>query len=130
SVRNKLNCIISLGKDVLMKSINMGVVYKINCVNCDACYIGQTKRQLGKRINEHKVDIRKHEGCRSVVSEHRLVNDHDFDWQNTFILHHESHRRKREVAEMYYIKSHTDTINIQRDTESFPVVYESVLNRI
>jgi len=29
-------------------------VYKINCNDCSASYVGQTKRQLGTRINEHR----------------------------------------------------------------------------
>ncbi|EZA46575.1 hypothetical protein X777_00017, partial [Ooceraea biroi] len=34
-----------------------GVVYKIDCLNCDACYTGQTKGHLETRIKEHKSDI-------------------------------------------------------------------------
>ncbi|EZA57384.1 hypothetical protein X777_02647 [Ooceraea biroi] len=108
----------------------MGVVYKINCSDCNICYIGQTMRYLEKRINEHKSDVRKDASCQLVVSKHRICNDHEFDWLNTVVLHQESHRRKREITEMYFIKTHSNTINIQGDTDDFPVVYESVLNRI
>ncbi|EZA46430.1 hypothetical protein X777_00167 [Ooceraea biroi] len=130
SVANKLNCLIRLGKDRLTNGLNMCSVYKINCLICNACYIGQTKRHVQKRIKEHKSDISKHEGCRSVVSDHRLNNDHDFDWQNIEILHHESHLRKRLVAEMYFIKRHPEAINIQKDTDGFPVLYEPILRNI
>jgi len=33
------------------------IVYKIGCLDCDATYVGQTKRQLGTRIKEHVADI-------------------------------------------------------------------------
>jgi len=34
-------------------NIKNSVVYKICCKNCDASYVGQTKRQLQTRIKEH-----------------------------------------------------------------------------
>jgi len=46
-----------------------GVVYKIFYHNCDASYIGQTKRQLRTRIKEHNSDIRKKNGSPSIISE-------------------------------------------------------------
>lgn len=62
------------------------VVYKIDCLNCEASYVGQTKRQLKTRIHEHKSDINKKNGSPSVISEHRLVKRHEFDWDNVRIL--------------------------------------------
>ncbi|EZA48047.1 hypothetical protein X777_14423, partial [Ooceraea biroi] len=47
----------------------------------------------------------------SVVSQHRICNNHDFDWDGVDILHQENHRRKRELAEMCYIKCSKYTIN-------------------
>lgn len=35
----------------------MGVVYKINRSDCNACYIGQMKRHLKIRIKEHLNNI-------------------------------------------------------------------------
>ena len=32
------------------------IVYKVNCENCNTCYIGQTKRQLGTRMDEQLDD--------------------------------------------------------------------------
>ncbi|KYN14843.1 hypothetical protein ALC57_12952, partial [Trachymyrmex cornetzi] len=44
-------------KDGLPHDSKENVVYKINCKNCDASYVGQTGRKLKTRINEHKNDI-------------------------------------------------------------------------
>ncbi|EZA54944.1 hypothetical protein X777_05468 [Ooceraea biroi] len=63
----------------------------------------------------------------SVVSKHRIINNHDFDWLNVDILHQESHRRKREIAEMFFIKRHRHSINLMKDTENLPGIYDSVL---
>ena len=58
---NKLNRIIKTGKDRLQPMEVSNVVYKISCKECNATYVGQTKRQLGTRIKEHKTDIKKTE---------------------------------------------------------------------
>ena len=46
--------IITKGKDKSKKEIENNVVYRIHCNNCPATYVGQTKRKLMTRINEHK----------------------------------------------------------------------------
>ena len=38
-----------------------------------------TSRKLKTRINEHKNDINKKSDNLSVISEHRLQSEHDFD---------------------------------------------------
>jgi len=34
-------------------------IYKLNCNNCEAIYVGQTKRQLKTRIVEHRNHIKR-----------------------------------------------------------------------
>jgi len=67
-------------KDVLEVLSHQDVVYKIKCNDCEATYIGQTKRQLKTRIHEHVIDINKKSGSLSVISNHRLENDHEMNW--------------------------------------------------
>ena len=40
-------------KDTLPKSLKSYVVYQFTCAGCNACYIGETKRHLKTRIEEH-----------------------------------------------------------------------------
>ncbi|EZA47899.1 hypothetical protein X777_15124 [Ooceraea biroi] len=94
----------------------MGVIYKIDCKNCDS----------KTRIKEHMSNIRKHSDSHSVVSKHRLDNGHEFDW-NAKIIHRENLFKKRETAEMFYIKRCCNSINSQRDTENWPDVYNDIL---
>jgi len=56
---HKLGRIIRSQKDSLTLGCNKNVVYKINCKDYDATYIGQTKRKLSTRVGEHKKHINK-----------------------------------------------------------------------
>ncbi|EZA52967.1 hypothetical protein X777_07426, partial [Ooceraea biroi] len=125
TIPKRLNVVIKKGKDKLSNLKCTDVVYKINCSDCSACYIGQTGRHLQTGINEHRSNIRRKD--HSVVSKHRLANNHDFDWSNPLILHREKHRRKREIAEMFLIKKEENTINLHTDTEDLSDVYNSIV---
>ncbi|EZA55367.1 hypothetical protein X777_04820, partial [Ooceraea biroi] len=127
TVPKKLDLVISRGKDKIELGQRNGVVYKIDCINCDACYIGQTKQHLDTRIKEHRVDIKKHLSNHSVVNKHRLSNGHEFDWDNKNILHYETNYRKREIAEMFFIKKNLRSINLKRNTENLFEVYDVIV---
>ena len=58
-MNNKLNSqIIKRGKDILPKENIKGVFYQLNCNDCDAVDVGETKRQINTRIKEHENNIR------------------------------------------------------------------------
>ena len=63
----------------------------------------------------------------SVVSKHRIDCNHDFRWLEPRILHSEKHRRKREIAEMVFIKRQTNKINLQVDTDNLSPIYDNVI---
>lgn len=94
AVLKKLDKVIKKRKDNLSKLKKTEVVYKINCKDCNASYIGQTKWHLETRIKQHRNDIKKHESNHSVVSKHRIEFKHNF-WSEPDILHSEKHTRKR-----------------------------------
>ena len=127
---NKMNTFIKTGKDPLLKDDHCGIVYKINCLNCESSYVGQTKRKLKTRIKEHKADIRKSTSEISVVSRHQLNEIHELDWDNIRILDTEQSLMKRRISEMIYIKGQISGINKQSDTEGLPDVYLLFLRKI
>ena len=127
-VPKRLDNLIKKGKDELELNKRTNVVYKFNCKDCVACYIGQTKRHLEIRIKEHQNGIKKHESNYSVVSNHRVACNHDFNWSSVSILHSEDNLKKREISEMIYIKKHKDSINLQKDTDNLNPIYDSILN--
>lgn len=123
TINNKLSNFIKTGKDEIDKMKHSNVVYKISCNECDASYIGQTKRQLQTRVKEHRSNINKLTNSPSVISQHRLSHNHEFNWDNVEILDNERMYSKRLISEMIHIKKQTNSINKQNDTEQFPDAY-------
>jgi len=125
---NKLNKFIKVHKDTLPISARPNVVYKINCLNCDASYVGQTKRALDTRISEHRSHIHRGSTQPSVITDHRLLMNHDFDWNNVEILDEEINYKKRLVSEMIFIKKQKRGLNLQSDTDLLDPVYNDLLH--
>jgi len=67
TTKNSLQKYIKTGKDKLNPDSCCGVVYKINCHDCEASYVGQTKRSLKTRVKEHVLDIKKSSGSLSII---------------------------------------------------------------
>jgi len=95
TIPHTLNTFIKCGKDSLDPMSHLGVVYKITCHDCNASYVGQTKKQLRTRIKEHVSDINKKNGSPSVISEHRLNFNHEFEWENIKIMDNEQSYKKK-----------------------------------
>jgi len=76
---NKLNSFIKTNKDDLSLTQKCNVVYKISCSECNASYVGQTKRQLNTRIKEHRQNINKKPELLSVISDHIINTGHNFE---------------------------------------------------
>src|SRR5436190_586078 len=127
-IPKKLNTLIKRGKDVLPIMNKTNVVYKLDCKDCNASYIGQTKRHLSTRIKEYQNNIKKRESSHLVISKHRTECNHDFRWLEPSILHSEKNKRKREIAEMFFIKKHKNKINLQIDTDNLSPIYDKVIN--
>lgn len=127
---NKLNKIIRTHKDTNEHTQNSNVVYKICCNECDATYVGQTKRQLKTRIKEHMNNIKMNSNKHSVISEHRIKDKHTFDWENVKILDRESNYYKRSISEMLNIKEQRNGLNLNKDTELLSDSYSDTLKRI
>jgi len=123
-----LNTLIKCGKDHLDLMSQQGVVYKISCRECEASYVGQTKRQLRTRIKEHISDINKKSGSPSVISEHRLNLKHEFEWDNIKIIDNEFSYQKRLISEMVHIKKQQHSLNKQSDTDLLLMAYIPILD--
>ncbi|KYN12186.1 hypothetical protein ALC57_15637, partial [Trachymyrmex cornetzi] len=100
SEKFKSNSIIKTDKDKLDKMEQCNVVYKINCLNCESSYVGQTKRKIKTRLKEHKSSTSNSNTVHNVVAQHQINLNHKFNWDNIEILDTEPFFQKRFTSEM------------------------------
>lgn len=112
---NNLSKFMKTHKDTVPDSKKKNVVYNIKCSNCEANYIGQTKRQLKTRIKEHNYSV-SFQHKKSVIFTNCLETGHSFNWSTTKILDKEPNYFKRLTSEMVNIKIKENTINVMQDT--------------
>lgn len=125
--QNRLDRYIRTLKDPLFKQKKNDVVYRINCKNCNASYVGQTGRQLQTRIKKHRRINQVN--TNTVVNEHKLTNGHNFDWNGVQILNVERSWHKRIISEMIHIKNQTLSINAQSNTLLLDNIYLPIINK-
>jgi len=65
----------------------------------------------------------------SVVFRHKLDHHHTIDWNNTNIFDSEQSYYKRVISEMIHIKRQEKGLNKQSDTECFPEIYLSIIEK-
>lgn len=107
---NNTNNIIRRGKDRLQKNKTTNSVYKIYCQNCPASYVGQSKKMTGVIMKEHR------SATDSVIAQHRINFEHDFDWDNFDIIDREPSLKKRLISEMIHINLQKNALNKKDDT--------------
>jgi len=127
-ILNNLGGFIKAHKDKNDYYDNNNVVYKISCNECNASYVGQTKRQLKTRTREHVNNSKSSVAKPSVITEHMREFSHSFNWKNVIILDTEANYFKRSVSEMLHIKEQRNGINAQKDTELLDNSYLGVLD--
>ena len=72
-------------KDKIDPISKKDAVYKMNCKDCNAVYIGETSKTVGDRLEEHiRNNINKNH--LSLIYQHSFEFGHQFDTENIFIL--------------------------------------------
>ena len=117
---NTIRSILVAPKDPTKKLDQAGVVYHIGCQDCPAHYIGETERQLGKRIKEHQRPA-------SPVHHHMDYNKHSFDPEEVQILDRDSNWLARGIREAIHITRTKPPLNRDRGRHHLPSVYGSIL---
>ena len=98
------------------------VVYKLNCLaeDCDASYIGESKRICNIRMEDHATDPKSH------VHEHHNLPGHEMDFANVEILDRANTIKKLELKEMLYIRKLKPSLNKQLESELFTLIIRNV----
>ena len=88
-------------------------MYKFDCKKCPSSYIGEAKRALNLRLDDHITN----KNPKSVVPLQK-INGHDFDWDNAKILDKEPTHSKCLISEIIHINCTENTLNIKDDSRS------------
>ena len=102
-----------------------GVVYKLDCNECDAVYVGETGRQVKDRMREHQNDIVK---AKQVSKVYNHVNEtgHSFNFDNVTVLDNCQSVKVRLQLECIHTELQSNSINRSLNMNS---IYHSVINR-
>ena len=85
-------------------------VYLVPCQECPEVYIGETKRSLKIRLDEHKRDVRF--GVESnAIFVHSSNNDHPINWENSKIIYKTKDKVVSTFIESIFIKK-TQNFNL------------------
>ena len=103
------------------------LVYNINCNDCDAVYVGTTKRKLKQRINEHKLALHK-DYIKSNVADHAKLFKHSINFDEPKIAYFENKNSARKFLESFEIEKmkckNNNLTNDQQNSKTYiPSVY-------
>ena len=93
-----LQKILSNPKDPVTQETKTGVIYNIQCKDCNSHYVGQTDRRLAEHIHEHQQAVRRHDE-NSLISQHMDRLNHTFSWETLSILDQAKSKNAREFLE-------------------------------
>ena len=97
------------------------VVYKIECKECSANYVGETGRLLKSRIKEHQRPS-------SPVFEHTQDTGHEIDYVTPKVLDRESDWFRRGVKEAIHIEANRSELNRDRGRHHLPAMYRQLIH--
>ena len=103
-----------------------GAVYKINCSDCHASYIGETGRNLTTRLTEHKRATRKGDVNNHIAEHHRLTN-HTIDWDSAQCLTYNTNYFQRLTLESWFTNLEQTSLN---RSQPLPAPYKRLIHDI
>ena len=127
-LRKTLSQIFPKPKDKLGKEQMKGAIYFIPCRDYEQVYIGQTKRQFGIRLKEHKSALSAKRITNSALADHSFKTSHEIEWNNASIISCNPHYHQRICLEAWHINSTDYAIN-RDDGNLFPEAYKDLIKK-
>ena len=100
-----------------------GVIYEIQCPECDKNYVGETARPLSTRVKEH-LNPR---APLTAVGEHSQQEGHSIKEENVKIIGREEHMWRRKIQESIEIRTRQPTLNRDQGYE-LPRIWDQLLS--
>ena len=108
-------------KDSVEPCDEIGAVYRINCMDCDDIYIGETGRTTRIRCLEHKSHARCKRTDHSAAADHVLLEGHKMDFDNPVVLDRDKRLMSRRVKEALWLYSADKKMNRDQGLELNPL---------
>ena len=119
-------------KSELPKNSHPGV-YRLQC-QCNAHYIGETKKRVHTRIMEHEKNVFKGQWKQSGATEHAKKCPHQFEWNDASTLAIEPNYRRRKVRESLEIRraqrSQLSVVNRDQGTMIRTDIWDVLMGKI
>ena len=101
-----------------------GAVYKIKCCDCQATCIGETGRNLNKRLTEHKRETRNGD-LNNNIAEHHLQTNHRIDWDSAECVIYSIDYYQRLTLESWFTNLEQTPLN---RCQQLPAPYKRLIN--
>jgi GIY-YIG catalytic domain len=101
SIRSKVQALKPSSETVDRK----GVIYRIDCEDCNASYIGETGQMLKERLNQHMDDVKNRKDTNGVFQHLRTHKRHKVLWDKTSIIDAERNWDNRNIKEALFINA-------------------------
>lgn len=119
--KNQLSDLLGSTKDK-RDALDKPGIYCIRCAECDAVYIGQTRRSVNKRFNEHKKCIEHRHVLKSAFAAHACESNHlNVTIDNVKLIKGVSDERRLDAYECVYIKRSENTVNLDNGNIESPL---------
>jgi hypothetical protein len=115
-------------KDKIPTENKSNVVYLVPCTECNATYVGETKRRLKARVTEHRSAVRNANSKDSALADHAIQKLHPPDWDKVSILSNERNFRTRRFKEASQILNQPNPLN-RNEGLKIPDIYKPILIR-
>ena len=113
-------------KDPIPLNSKSNVVYQLNCNECNNVYIGETKKQLKERTNQHIDAVRKISNL-SLIFQHCQELNHSFNFDDPKILIQNSNVRPRKFLESFFTSGNSNSLN---RCINFSEIYSPIITEI
>ena len=124
-----LRQILTKTKPKMDKNNKKNIIYQVPC-RCGKLYIGETKRPLKTRIEEHKSALRTGETSRSHIAVHAWEDgEHGPKWDDTKIIDHEEKwlpRKFKEAAHMSVVRNNYGRPSFEIPTVWMPLIKKAI----
>lgn len=108
---NKLSDLLGNTKDKKSELEKSGI-YRISCSECNAVYVGQTRRTVLKRFNEHLKHIEHKRVRKSAFAAHAIFNEHlNVNTDNVELLRSVRDEKRLDAYECVYIHKNENKVN-------------------